>query len=113
MSSPVKDPKVETNVFDIEEIHHNCVVQVLRNSITDEVSVGWWREGVFPGRGRRDAMTNAGRIRAMTDEKLAEFINDAEFGFLDRPGICDVCHTLRMKDCLSCWLEWLKQEAQE
>lgn len=35
---------VETNIYDIEEIHHNCTVQVLRNSLTGEVSVGWWEE---------------------------------------------------------------------
>ena len=33
---------VETNIYDIEEIHENCTVQVLRNSLTGEVSVGWW-----------------------------------------------------------------------
>lgn len=33
---------IETNIFDVEEIHHNCTVQVLTNSITGEVSVGWW-----------------------------------------------------------------------
>lgn len=33
---------VETNIFDIEEIHYNCTVQILKNSITGEISVGWW-----------------------------------------------------------------------
>lgn len=59
-------------------------------------------------------MTNAAKIRAMTDEELADFINDAEWGFIDRPGMCDVCeHHLSVKDCLQCWLDWLKQEAQD
>lgn len=35
---------VETNIYDQEEIHHGCTVQVLRNSVTGEVSVGWWKE---------------------------------------------------------------------
>lgn len=35
---------VETNVYDTEEIHHNCTVQILTNSVTGEVSVGWWKE---------------------------------------------------------------------
>lgn len=39
---------IDTNIYDIEEIHHNCVVQVLRNSVTGEVSVGWWPKGRFP-----------------------------------------------------------------
>ena len=40
----VKEPKVkvETNIFDEEEIHENCTVQILRNSITGETSVGWY-----------------------------------------------------------------------
>lgn len=29
-------------LYDEEEIHENCTVQVLRNSVTGEVSVGWW-----------------------------------------------------------------------
>ena len=34
---------VEMNVYNQVEIYHNCTVQVLTNSITGEVSVGWWR----------------------------------------------------------------------
>lgn len=56
--------------------------------------------------------TNADRIRAMTDEELADFINDTEFGFIDRPGMCDVCDHHRMKDCLRCWLDWLKSPVE-
>ena len=33
-----------TNMFDEEEIIHNCTVQILRNSMTGEVSIGWWPE---------------------------------------------------------------------
>lgn len=35
---------VETNIYDTEEIHHGCAVQILRNSVTGDVSVGWWEE---------------------------------------------------------------------
>ena len=35
--------RVSTNIFDEEETHTNCTVQVLRNSVTGEVSVGWFR----------------------------------------------------------------------
>lgn len=28
--------------FDIEEIHPDCTVQVLKNSETGAISVGWW-----------------------------------------------------------------------
>ncbi len=32
----------ETNLYDVVEEHGNCTVQVLRNSVTGEESVGWW-----------------------------------------------------------------------
>ena len=32
----------ETNIYDEEEIHENCTVQILRNSVTGEESIGWW-----------------------------------------------------------------------
>lgn len=38
----LKKTKVETNMFDQEETYYPCTVQVLRNSQTNEVSVGWW-----------------------------------------------------------------------
>ena len=36
--------KIEENIYDEEEIHHNCTVQILRNSITGKTSIGWWEE---------------------------------------------------------------------
>ena len=60
--------------------------------------------------------TNADRIRSMTDEELAEFL-DREFWVLpnckpDAPqdqetGMCLIA------SCHNCWLDWLKQEAEE
>lgn len=34
----------ETNLYDKEEIHKNCVVQILKNSVTGETSIGWWKD---------------------------------------------------------------------
>lgn len=34
--------KVETNFYDEVEVIENCTVQILRNSLTGECSVGWW-----------------------------------------------------------------------
>ena len=34
--------EIETNIFDEVEIYENCSVQILRNSVTGEESVGWW-----------------------------------------------------------------------
>ena len=33
---------VEINVFDEREVHENCTVEILRNSVTGEISIGWW-----------------------------------------------------------------------
>ena len=33
----------EGEFYDEEEIHPDCTVQVLRNSKTGKVSVGWWK----------------------------------------------------------------------
>lgn len=42
--SPSNPLTVTTNIYDTEEIHHGCTVQVLRNSVTGDVSVGWRKE---------------------------------------------------------------------
>ena len=39
------EDKVEMNIFDVEEVHHNCTVQIWKNSVTGECSVGWYKEG--------------------------------------------------------------------
>ena len=31
------------SVYDVEEVHENCTVQVLKNSMTGERSLGWWK----------------------------------------------------------------------
>ena len=52
---PEIDPKdliptvtTEINLFDKEEIHHNCTVQVWTNTETGQTSIGWWPEGEAP-----------------------------------------------------------------
>lgn len=37
-----RNETIITSLYDIEEIHPNCTVQILRNSFTGEESVGWW-----------------------------------------------------------------------
>lgn len=32
----------EVFIYDEEEIHENCTVQILKNSVTVEISIGWW-----------------------------------------------------------------------
>ena len=59
--------------------------------------------------------TNADRIRAMSDEELAEFISRVEigdFGALDySKTFCDLCNG--QYECDDCRLWWLKQPAEE
>ena len=51
------------------------------------------------------AMTNADRVRAMTDEELAEFCIKYTFNCpsVDCPD----------DDCKGCWFEWLRQEVKD
>ena len=42
------DGMIETNLFDQEELHTDCTVQVLTNSVTGECSVGWWENSNQP-----------------------------------------------------------------
>lgn len=37
------DIRVEMCVFDEVETYENCTVQILKNSVTGEISVGWWK----------------------------------------------------------------------
>ena len=37
---------ISTNLYDRETIIENCTVQVLENTTTGEVSVGWWEGSV-------------------------------------------------------------------
>lgn len=60
-----------------------------------------------------DNMTNADRIRNMSDEELAEFLNGVEeYGissqYIDVP--CDCC--CEKTACDECWKEWLQSEAE-
>ena len=37
--------KIDANMFDKETIIEGCTVQILVNSVTGEVSIGWWIGG--------------------------------------------------------------------
>lgn len=61
----------------------------------------------YQGQGVQKAIiTNADRIRSMTDEELAEFIGDDAMH-----GICpNNCQDDLDRPCRVCALDWLKQE---
>ena len=48
-------------------------------------------------------LTNADRIRSMTDEELAEYFD----------GLCHDLWQMFVKDPQKMWLEWLKEESNE
>ena len=54
-----------------------------------------------------EPMTNADRIRAMTDEELAELLAPVLCPYLDCPSELPFEDTTTCKDC---WLDWLRQE---
>ena len=62
-------------------------------------------------------MTNADRIRQMTDEELAAFFNKETLGI---KGVCrfpceiyDITGSCFADKCFDAFLKWLKQEAKE
>ena len=54
--------------------------------------------------------TNADRIRAMTDEELAEWIEQLES---PKCPCDDWFYRCEKWNCNGCWLNWLKQEASD
>ena len=54
---------------------------------------------------RREKMTNGDKIRAMSDEELAQIM---------KYGCCDnlYCMTKDTYECKECWVDWLNQEAE-
>ena len=59
----------------------------------------------------REPMTNADRIRAMSDEELADFIDRCEMNDIDyAKTFCDLCNG--QYECDQCRLDWLQQPAE-
>lgn len=59
------------------------------------------------------AITNADRIRAMSDEELARFIDDIlKYNIVSEPD-ANKCGKCRSVDYAPCWLDWLKSEAKD
>ena len=67
--------------------------------------------GYFPP--PRLIKTNADRIRSMTDEELAEFLDRWELGDIDySKTFCDLCEG--QYDCHDdCLMDWLKEEVKD
>lgn len=54
-------------------------------------------------------MSNADRIRSMTDEELGKLLN--EFGHCPLSRIEDDCRSYDR--CRDCWIDWLKEEVKD
>ena len=33
----------DCNFYDKEELYENCTVQILTNTVTGKISIGWWK----------------------------------------------------------------------
>lgn len=53
-------------------------------------------------------MTNADRIRAMSDEELAELLRDTVCPVVQSDTVCEW-----FGNCFNCWLDWLKQPVKD
>ena len=65
---------------------------------SDEKVTSWCVQGPC----QDEKPSNADRIRAMTDEELAEYLD----------GVCHDLWQMFAKDPQKMWLDWLKQEAK-
>lgn len=59
---------------------------------------------------KQPKQTNADRIRAMTDEELANMMAHGNCGYCK---IHDYCFSQKGVDCDEAWLNWLKEEAND
>lgn len=57
-------------------------------------------------------MTNVDKIRAMTDEELAEYLCLLHPNCPPGYGTCFTPNCAKLYGCYDCWLNWLKQEVQ-
>lgn len=56
-------------------------------------------------------MTNGEKIRSMTDEELAKFLD----GILSDCDYCPmwaICHEAALSNCGKIWVQWLKREVK-
>lgn len=72
------------------------------------VYLDWQGNEIEPPKADPIPITNADRIRAMSDEELALWKRT------ECPGSPKPCLKVTYRiDCTSCWLDWLKKEVEE
>jgi len=81
-----------------------CATTVCINPKYSNIGTVQYGQGV-----QKRIITNADRIRSMTDEELARLFADGNCGYC---RIRDFCFAKGCKiDCEDMWLDWLKEEA--
>ena len=85
-----------------------CATTACINPQFSNIGTAQYGQGV-----QKRIITNGDRIRSMSDEELAEFLDRWEMGDIDySKTFCDLCEG--QYDCHDdCWLDWLKQEVKE
>ena len=59
-------------------------------------------------------MINSDRIRVMTDEELAMFLDDIQkYNIVCKPLFVDDCAYCMTDLCWQCWRDWLRQEVND
>ena len=84
-------------------------------NINNECEIGGWTiPKVGCEDGKEKPQTNADRIRAMTDEELADafHLEGCPKGKWITDCLCDLMREPYPHECKKCWLEWLKQECE-
>lgn len=86
----------------------NCY---LRKEFARGFDIHWFGEDDCPYENCPIPRTNADRIRAMTDAELAQFLSVETWGLPPCTQLID-SETCVQPDCTGCWLEWLRQGAE-
>ena len=84
------------------------VLETIRQS--NDLHEAFLRVAKLPAVGEYKTLTNADRIRAMTDEELADFVSLC-CGWTCAE--CPVGKECNGDECFSTWLDWLKEEVGE
>ena len=94
--------------------------KVVESSVFCEYSgKGTFRENCCEAwKPKNNPITNADKIRQMSDEELAEFLAKQEYRKPTFDGWLPLCNHVmgdricHRNGCKECWIDWLKQEEQ-
>ena len=80
-----------------------CKTTTCINPLYSNIGTAQYGQGV-----QKRIVTNADKIRAMTDVELANMLAHGNCGYCK---IHDYCFSQKGVDCDEAWLDWLRQEA--